>query len=174
MRVYFKSINNLSLVKTMNKHSLIKSINNLTHMCKCVLRRPIVFLRVRYSIFVRCSILISLIKLFVVEFVRCSIPHCIVDLFYSLFSWRDWWNDVQIMKKHWISSQIAAPTAYFVSRCVIFCLAKTGNLSSFSIRHVCWYSSGKGHCQKIAFLHVFTTPYTTCVCHLLAKDIVQK
>ena len=34
-----------------------------------VLRRPIVFLRVR------CSILILLIKLFVVAFVRCSIYH---------------------------------------------------------------------------------------------------
>jgi hypothetical protein len=53
-----------------------------------VLRRPIVFLRVRCSIpilliklfvvaFVRCSIPILLIKLFVVAFVRCSIPHCI-------------------------------------------------------------------------------------------------
>jgi len=36
-----------------------------------VLRRPIVFLRVRCSICVRCSILILLIKT-----VRCSIPHC--------------------------------------------------------------------------------------------------
>jgi hypothetical protein len=41
-------------------------------MRKRVLRRPVVFLRVRCSIFVRCSVLILLIKI-----VRCSIPHCI-------------------------------------------------------------------------------------------------
>ena len=37
-----------------------------------VIRWPIVFLHVRCSIFVRCSIMILLINI-----VRCSIPHCI-------------------------------------------------------------------------------------------------
>jgi len=41
-----------------------------------MLRRPIVFLRVRCSISVRCSILILLIKA-----VCCSIPHCIFRLY---------------------------------------------------------------------------------------------
>ena len=45
-----------------------------------VLRRPIVFLRVRCSNCFRCGIVILLIKLFVVTFVRCSIPHCICRL----------------------------------------------------------------------------------------------
>jgi hypothetical protein len=72
-----KNINILFLVSTVNKLSLIKSTNNLTRMKrtnslslvkniiehvvrKRVLRRPVVFHRVH------CSILIVLIKLFVV------------------------------------------------------------------------------------------------------------
>jgi len=71
LHVNLKSINNVLLVKTMNKLSLIKSMNNLTQMKNIsnlalvktiiehvmrtrLLRRTIVFLRV-----------------------RCSIPHCI-------------------------------------------------------------------------------------------------
>jgi hypothetical protein len=42
-----------------------------------VLRRPIVFLRVRCSIYVRCSILILLIKAVRCSIVRCIILHCI-------------------------------------------------------------------------------------------------
>ena len=80
-----KSINSISLVKTMNKLPLIKSINNITRMKNInkfslvkniiehvmrmrVLRRPILFLRVRCSICVRCTIQILLIKT-----VRCCI-----------------------------------------------------------------------------------------------------
>ena len=62
-----KSINNLSLVKNIIEH--------VTRMR--VLRRPKEFLSVRFSICVRCNILILLTKLFVVEFIRCSIPHCV-------------------------------------------------------------------------------------------------
>jgi len=43
-------------------------------MCTRVLRRPIVFLRVRFSICGRCSILILLIKTVRCSIVRCSIP----------------------------------------------------------------------------------------------------
>jgi len=65
----------------MEQLSLIKGTNNLTHMISIskarhvtrmrVLRRPIVFLHVRCSIYVRFSILILLIKT-----VRCRIPQC--------------------------------------------------------------------------------------------------
>jgi hypothetical protein len=57
-----------------------------------VLRRPIVFLRFPCSILilltktVRCSMLILLIKLFVVAFVRCSVIRCsILILFIKPF-----------------------------------------------------------------------------------------
>jgi len=42
-----------------------------------VLHRPIVFLRVRFGICVRCSIPILLIKTVRCSIVRCSISHCI-------------------------------------------------------------------------------------------------
>jgi hypothetical protein len=79
MRVNLKNINSLSLVKTTNKLSLIRSISNLflvktviEHVMRTrVLRRPIVFLRVR------CSILILLIKTVRCSIVRCIIPYCI-------------------------------------------------------------------------------------------------
>jgi hypothetical protein len=65
-----KTINKLSIMKTINKLSIIKSINNLSlvktiieHVMRTrVLRRSIVFLRVRCSIYFRCSIPILLIK----------------------------------------------------------------------------------------------------------------
>jgi len=60
-----QSINNFSLVKTV--------IENAMHTR--VLRRTIVFLRVRCSIYGSCSILILLIKIF-----RFTIPHCILIL----------------------------------------------------------------------------------------------
>jgi hypothetical protein len=76
-------LNNLPLVKNMNKLSLIKSKDDdwrsnqswkARHVMRTrVLSRPIVFLRVRCNICVRCSVLILLIKT-----VRCSIPHCIL------------------------------------------------------------------------------------------------
>jgi len=47
-------------------------------MCTRVLRQPILFLRVRFSICVRCSILISLIDTVRCSIFRCSIPHCII------------------------------------------------------------------------------------------------
>ena len=68
----------LSPIKSKNSLTHMKSINHLSLvMRKRVLRRPIVFLRVRCSICVRCNILIFLLKMFVEAFVRCSIPHCI-------------------------------------------------------------------------------------------------
>jgi len=51
-----------------------------------VLSRPIVFLRARFSMCVRCSILISLIETVRCSIVRCSLPHCI---FLITDTW--WW-----------------------------------------------------------------------------------
>jgi hypothetical protein len=79
----FKKLNQFSLLKTMNKLFLTKGIKNLSlpknifeHvMRKRVLRRQIVFLRVR------CSILSLLIKSF-----RCNIPHCKFPAFTQVYS----------------------------------------------------------------------------------------
>jgi hypothetical protein len=100
VHVNLKNINNFSLVLTMNKLSLTKSINILMYMknirkalhfmSTCVLRRPIVFLRVRSSIFVRCNILILSTKTVLCSVVRCNIVYCnililLIKLFFVAF-----------------------------------------------------------------------------------------
>jgi len=98
-----KSINKLSLVKTMNKPSLMKGIDSIKNvksiniiyplktkiehvMSTCVLRRPIVFHRVRCSICVRCSILILLIKTVRCIIVRFTVYKYSADLGCRAFS----------------------------------------------------------------------------------------
>jgi hypothetical protein len=79
-------MNNLSLIKSINNLERVESINNLyvmktiiEHVMRtCVLRRPIVFLRVRCGICLRCSILILLIKT-----VRSIIVRCIVYKYFA-------------------------------------------------------------------------------------------
>jgi hypothetical protein len=56
-----KTIKNLTHIQTINSLSLVKTIIEQVMRTR-VLRRPIVFLRVRCSICVRCSILTLLIK----------------------------------------------------------------------------------------------------------------